>query len=179
MEKLAQYNRGKVIDLLTERLVFERSAVKLYDSIVEQIERSGEIAYAPLVDQLREHGAEEKAHEEWLEAQVRALGGDAHGQTEMSRLVQTESLGIEKVVLAADGSIPHLLHALLAAELVDNAGWDMLVELADDAGDRMTKRELKQRLHEEEEHLRFVQRALERMARQEVLGEQVTMPSQP
>jgi ferritin-like metal-binding protein YciE len=129
-----------------------------------------------MLDEMQEHRDEEKEHEEWLEAQIRDLGGDAHGETDKSRLITRESKGIEEVVMS-DAQLPHLFHALLAAELVDNAGWDLLVQLADEAGDHRAKREFKKRLHEEEDHLLFVRKAVERYSEKEVFGRDVTMPS--
>ncbi len=35
MEKLAQHGAAKVIDVLNERLAFERAGVKLYDRVLE------------------------------------------------------------------------------------------------------------------------------------------------
>ena len=179
MQDLAQHNRQKVIDLLTERLTFERSGVKLYDSIIAKVEASVDEEARRLLDQLREHRDEEKEHEEWLEEQIRALGGDAHGQTEMSELVKRESRGIEDVILDGDNDLSHLVHALLVAELADHAGWDLLVELAEEARDRDAKKAFKKRLHEEEEHLLFARRTLERLARRQVLGQDVALPTSP
>jgi bacterioferritin (cytochrome b1) len=179
MDKLAQKNRSKVIDVLTERLTFERAGVKLYDAILARLTAEGGPDLDDMQEALKQHRDQEKEHEEWLEEQIAALGGDAHGQTEMSRLTETESQGIEKVILGQDAPLANQFHALLAAELVDNAGWDLLVELADEAGDKAAKKEFKRRLHEEEEHLVFVRRAALRFARRIVLGEQVSMPSSP
>ena len=179
MEELARKNRERVIDVLTERLTFERSGVRLYDRIIERMRASNDGAIAKMLDQMLEHRDQEKEHEEWLEEQVRSLGGDAHAQTEKARLVETESQGIEKVIFGERSGLPDLFHALLAAELVDNAGWDLLVQLADEADDRKAKRAFKTRLHEEEEHLLFVRRAVERFSAREVLGEPRSMPTAP
>jgi bacterioferritin (cytochrome b1) len=179
MEKLTQKNREKVIDLLTERLEFERSGVKLYDRIIGRIQRAGDQEALKMLDAMRKHRDQEKEHEEWLESQIRALGGDAHGQTELSRLSKRESQGIEQVVMEGSSPLPHLFHALLAAELVDHAGWELLVQLADEAGDREARHHFQRCLHEEVEHLAFVRRALEQFARREVLGQQVSLPHTP
>ncbi len=175
MEKLAQQNRDKVIDLLTERLAFERSGVKLYDRIIGVMRSSPSEEVRDMLDQMQEHRDQEKEHEEWLEECIRSLGGNAHGETDLSRLVTEESKGIEEVVMR-DAELPHLFHALLAAELVDNAGWDLLVEVADEAGDRDAKKEFKKRLHEEEDHLLFVRKAVEKLSFQDVLGEDTKLP---
>jgi len=174
MQKLAGTNVSRVIDLLNERLTFERSGVKLYDKILERMRNDPQAA--PMVEQMQEHRDEEKEHEEWLEEQIRALGGDARSPSEKSILVRAESQGIEHVI-ERDAQLPHDFHALLIAELADNAGWDLLVQLADEVGDRDAKKEFKKRLHEEEEHLLFVRHAVEQFAKDEVLGERETMPS--
>jgi bacterioferritin (cytochrome b1) len=179
MDELAAKNRDKVLDLLNERCAFERTAVKLYDAIVAKIRRANQAEFTRMLAQMQEHRDQEKEHEEWLEEQIRALGGDPHAETEHVQLTAKESQGILAVILNGDPEIPHLFHALLVAELADNAGWDLLVELAEEADDDKAKRAFKKRLHEEEEHLIFVRRAMERFAREEVLGEQVAMPTQP
>src|SRR5579884_880098 len=125
MEKLADYNKEKVIDLLTERMNFERDGVRLYDAILAKLQASGDSEFRPIIDQLREQRDQEHQHEEMLEDMVRKLGGDAHGQTEMSRLSKTESSGLERVILDPNSRVEHLLHALLAIELVDNASWEL------------------------------------------------------
>jgi ferritin-like metal-binding protein YciE len=179
MKKLAEKNRSKLIDLLTERLFFERSSVKLYDTILAKMESSAEEEVVAMLDQMREHRNEEWQHEEFLEQCIRDLGGDTHAESEMARLTIRESQGIAQVVGDPSSPLSHLFHALLAWELVDNAGWDLLVELADEAGDRAAKRDFKKCLKEEEEHLIFVREAMERFARREVLGEPAEMPAEP
>jgi bacterioferritin (cytochrome b1) len=175
MADLAKHDPAKVIDVLSERLAFERAGVKLYDRILAVMHATQDEDVTRMIPEMQKHRDEEKEHEEWLEARIRDLGGDAHSETDRSRLVTRESKGIEEVVMS-DASLPHLLHALLAAELVDNAGWDLLAELAAEAGDHAAKRELKKRLHEEEDHLLLVRKAVERLAFADVLGEDRKLP---
>ncbi len=175
MEELARHDKTKVIDLLNERLAFERAGVKLYDRICDVMRGIGDENVARMMPEMQRHRDEEKEHEEWLEECIRQLGGDAHAETDRSRLVTRESKGIEEVVMS-DAELPHLLHALLAAELVDNAGWDLLAQIADEAGDHGAKREFKKRLHEEEDHLVFVRKAVEKLSFQDVLGEDTKLP---
>ncbi|WP_438031016.1 ferritin-like domain-containing protein [Sorangium sp. So ce233] len=170
MQKLAQGNKDKAIDLLNERLTYERASVRLYDSIVEKVGRSADPGLMNLLGQLREYRDQEKEHEEWLEARIRELGGDAHGETEMSRLITIESQGIQQVVLDGDQNPAHLFHALLTAELVDNAGWQLLLELADEADDDEARASFRKRLHEEEDHLLLTRQVVERLTRTELLG---------
>jgi bacterioferritin (cytochrome b1) len=175
MEKLATKNANKVIDLLNERLAFERSGVKLYDALLTRLRAVEDPELKALLGQVKEYREEEKEHEEWLEEQIRALGGDTHTPTEHSVLVQTESEGVERI-MRRDQSIPHDFHALLTAELADNAGWDLLVQIADEFGDSAAKKEFKKRLHEEEKHLLFVRNTLLELTKKDV---SVPPPSAP
>jgi bacterioferritin (cytochrome b1) len=175
VKELANYDKPKVIDVLNERLAFERAGVKLYDRILDVMKTAADQNVLRMLPEMEKHRAEEKEHEEWLEDQIRFLGGDAHAETERSELVTRESKGIEEVVMS-DAKLPHLFHALLAAELVDNAGWDLLVQIADEANDGEMKREFKKRLHEEEDHLLMVRKAMEQLSFQDVLGEEAKLP---
>src|SRR5256885_16445882 len=85
MDKLKK-NVGKVIDLLSERLAFERAAVKLYDTLHARLRVATDPALRALLEQIEHDRDEEKEHEEWLEEQIRAPGGDAHGPTGRSIL---------------------------------------------------------------------------------------------
>jgi bacterioferritin (cytochrome b1) len=171
MSDLGHQNRAELIDLLTERLTFERTGVRLYDRVLERIRAAGDPEVAKLHAPMTAHRDQEKEHEEWLEAQIRALGGSAHAMTAKAHLVQTESQGIAAVIFDERATLPQMLHALLAAELVDNAGWDLLVALADEVDDHDLKKEFKRRLHEEEDHLALIQKAVARFAKRELLAE--------
>jgi bacterioferritin (cytochrome b1) len=175
MEKLAKKNVAKVIDLLSERLAFERAGVKLYDTLLTRLRASDDPALKALLGEVKEHREEEKEHEEWLEEQIRALGGDPRAVTEHAILVQAESEGVERVI-RRDQNVAHDFHALLTAELADNAGWDLLVQIAEEFGDSEAKKEFKKRLHEEEKHLLFVRKTLLELIRKDV---SVPPPSAP
>ena len=167
MKKLAAKNLGRVLDLLGERLAFERAGVKLYDKILGRMRMSGDPQIHKVLARIEVNREQEKEHEEWLEEQIRALGGDDHAPSEKSILVKTEAEGIEQVVMR-DPNLLHDFHALLTAELADNAGWELLVELASEFGDRDAKKEFKKRLHEEEQHLVCVHEAVTELSKQEM-----------
>jgi len=178
MKELAAKNLDKLLDLLNERLTFEREAFKLYDAVVQNMQAASSPEVGRMLPTMKEHRDQEKEHEEWLEAQIRSLGGDAHARTEMGELISAECAGVDKVV-TTDKNLVHQLHALLTAELIDNAGWELLLELADDADDREARCDFRKRLHEEEEHLTFVRRAITAFARRSVLGQTVLLPASP
>lgn len=180
MEKLGEKNRAKLIDLLSERLTFERAAIRLYDKVLARIaaEAGGDAdrRVQRLAPTLREFREQEQEHADWLAQQIRLLGGDALVVSEQGRLAEEEARGVETVILTPDRPIVQLCHALLAAELVDHAGWDLLVQLADEAGDRDAKKAFKKRLAEEDDHRDFLRRVQEQFAMSAVLGEQPPAP---
>ncbi len=170
MDRLAAYDKTKLIDLLGERLAFEREGVKLYDTVLSKIDAArgkGEVVL--FRDELQSFRDQEYEHATWLEGCIEDLGGNKDEKTEMAKLVERESVGIEQVIREEE-ILTHAMHALLAAELVDNAGWELLIELADDADDRDARAEFRKRLHEEEEHLIFMRSAILAFARKDVLG---------
>jgi rubrerythrin len=172
VKKLAERHPEKLLDLLGERLTFERSAVKLYDTILAKmraIDLPPLTGIAAVITQVKEQRDQEKEHEEWLEEQIRALGGDAQEKTDMADLIERESKGVIDVI-EHDTELPHLFHALLTAELVDDSGWKLLLELADEADDDDARRELRKRAEEEEGHLLFLRTVVTAFARTEVLG---------
>ena len=169
--KLAEKNREQVIDLLCERLAFERSTVRLYDRILEALRLSADARTRDLLATMQKHREEEDQIARWLEGRIRELGGDDRAETDLARLATREARGIEEVAENDAADVTHLLHALLAVEGVDNAGWELLVHLADAAGDGEAKRELERRLRQERRHLAFVRDAIERLAVRTLFGE--------
>jgi bacterioferritin (cytochrome b1) len=179
VKRLAEKHPEQLIDLLNERLTFERTGVKLYDRVLEEMRASEDPQVRAMLDTMQQYRDEEREHQLWLEEQIQALGGDASAQTELSRLVLRESQGIEQVILRGEVELPHLFHALMAAELVDNAGWELLVDLADEADDDEARDAFELRLTEEEDHLDYMRQVMESYAGSRVLGEELRLPTEP
>jgi bacterioferritin (cytochrome b1) len=179
MKRLAKKNPEKLVELLQERLTFERTSVKLYDRILAQMAASAEPQIRKMLDTMQAYRDEEAEHQAWLEEQIQALGGDVNAEPAMARLVVEESRGIEQIILRDDVEMHHLFHALLAAELVDNAGWDLLAALAEEADDDDALDGFAMRQAEEEDHLEYLRQTLSRYAENHVLGERLELPTEP
>jgi hypothetical protein len=132
-----------------------------------------------MVDTMQGYRDEEAEHQTWLEEQIQALGGDVNGESEMSRLVAEEARGIEQIILREDVALQHLFHALMAAELVDNAGWDLLTALAEEADDDDALDCFALRQAEEEDHLDYLRQTMSRYAESQVLGGRLQLPTEP
>jgi bacterioferritin (cytochrome b1) len=179
MKRLAAKNPEKLIDLLQERLTFERTSVLLYDRVLALIAASQDAQVRGMLDTMQAYRDEEAEHQQWLEEQIQALGGDVNKETELSRLVAAEARGIEQVIMHEGVEAHHLFHALMAAELVDNAGWDLLVALAEEADDDDALDAFAMRQAEEEDHLEYLRQTISRYAESRVLGGQLQLPTEP
>ena len=62
-------------------------------------------------------------------------------------------MGLMQVLTDPRSSMAHCLQAMLTAELTDNAGWELLIKLADNLGYDDMKTEFESALADEENHL--------------------------
>jgi bacterioferritin (cytochrome b1) len=181
MRELSRYNAATLVDLLTARLCYERTAAQLYDRIIAKLRARQDPDMLVMIPTLERHAEDEREHAQWLEDQIDdlidGLGGDVQATSAMAELEARETRGITEIVYEEDGDTLHMFHALFAAELADHAGWDLLVQLADEAGDRTARRELRKRQLDEEAHLEFARRVIESLTRRAVLGDLLDMPS--
>jgi ferritin-like protein len=165
----ADLDKNKLIDKLLERWIVEKTAFELYGLAAERARLLGN--RQGLVVRLEEIRRQEKDHEEMIEEVVRALGGELDRNLPSVQVAQREASGLLEVLRKPDAQLPHVLHALLTAELVDNAGWDLLIELGNQAGlGHETMRRFRLAFDAEKDHLATIRGLLQEIARSEVLG---------
>lgn len=144
-----------LMDKLGERLAFERSGTRLYDALLVKCETLGGAIPAKDVQHIRD---EEATHFALLGAAIQSLGGDPTQQTPCADVAGVEGMGLMQVLTDPKTTLAQALHAILVAEMTDNAGWEELITLTEQAGnDDLVKRFAKAR-DEEQEHLEKVQR---------------------
>jgi hypothetical protein len=143
-----------LMDKLGERMAFERSGTRLYDALLTkcQADRSAAIP-AREIQHIRD---EEATHFALLGAAIQSLGGDPTMQTPGADVTGVEGMGLMQVLNDPKTTVAQALHAILVAEMTDNAAWEELVELTTQAGnDDLIARFVK--AHEQEiEHLEKV-----------------------
>lgn len=156
-----------LVDKLGERLAFERTGVRLYDALIQKRRASmnGD-ATAPL-DQLELFRDEEAAHFAMLKEAMESLGGDPTAETPCADVSAVMSSGIPKVLTDPRTTFTQCLEAILVAELADNDGWKVLIELAEGMGNTALAERFRAALQEEDRHLEHVRRWLS----SRVLGE--------
>jgi bacterioferritin (cytochrome b1) len=145
-----------LLDKLSERLAFERMGTRLYDALINKCEVLGESSPGPTLAELRRIREEEAQHFLLLNRAVTSLGGDPTVQSPCADVAAVASLGILQVVTDPRTSVTQCLQAMLTAELTDNDGWRMLIDLTGTLGFAGMAAEFQTALENEEEHLESV-----------------------
>lgn len=148
------------IDKLGERAGFERAGVRLYEAALSKFDVHGTWAGGPSREQLEKIMNEELAHFALVRDVIEKLGADPTALTPCADLVSVASKGLPAVLTDPRTNLVQCLEALLMAELTDNAGWEMLIELAEGLGQTELIEQFDQALDTEVEHLMLVRRWL-------------------
>src|SRR5438067_991686 len=120
-------NRDDFTDKLAQRWVVERAAVTMYGEAIARL-RVNELL-GSLVPELEHFLAQEKLHAESLEQLLGELGhGDVHGEhaTPAVNLAASAMAAILESIRAPHATARSILEAMLMAERVDVAGWELL-----------------------------------------------------
>jgi hypothetical protein len=168
------------MDKLGERIAFERGGTRLYDALItkyQAIEAMGEEVLVPAdrlppmdgatapagsiagerpLETLMRIRDEELQHFKMLGQAMLKMGGDPTAQTPCADVQATASMGIIQVVTDPRTTLAQCLNAMLTAELTDNAGWELLIQLAEDAGETELAGRFLGALGQEQEHLAIV-----------------------
>jgi ferritin-like protein len=120
-----------LVDKVAERLAFERTGIRLYEALITKHQlKAGELT-AISAERLAEIHRDETQHFALLIEAMQNLGADPTAQTPCADIVGVESAGLLQVITDARTTFAQSLHAILIAELADNDGWEMLIELAE------------------------------------------------
>src|ERR1043165_6184721 len=145
-----------VLEKLSERLAFERMGTRLYEALYNKCEALGETLPGPTLEEIQEIGSEELEHFILINDTIAGLGGDPTVESPCADVIGVASLGIMQVLTDPRTTIPQCLSAMLTAELPDNAGRELFIELADNLGYDEMKTEFETCLQHEERHLQNV-----------------------
>jgi hypothetical protein len=139
-----------LMDKLGERLAFERAGTRLYDALIVKCQASGD---GQIPDEELQHiRGEEAMHFALVGAAIQALGGDPTAQTPAANVAGVENTGLMQVLTDPKTTVAQGLHAILLAEMADNAAWDELIELVEEAGDDSDGEDLVARFSEARDH---------------------------
>lgn len=148
------------LDKLGERLAFERTGTRLYEAIRVKVEVSDTWEGGPTLADIQRFHDEELAHFDLLRSAMEALGADPTAVTPAADVIGVVSMGLLQAVANPRTTLPQCLDALLTAELTDNDGWQMLIDLGRTLGKDELVVEFERAKAAEEIHLAAVRRWL-------------------
>jgi rubrerythrin len=145
------------MDKLGERLAFERTGTRLYEALVSKHDAFGSFTGGPSREALEHIRQEEYQHFTLLQSVIEQLDGDPTAVTPSANLHATAAHGIQMVIVDPRTTLLQSLEAILIAELADNACWEALIELAQEAGKDTFVQQFQEALRNEQYHLDKVQ----------------------
>ncbi len=150
-----------LLDKLGERLAFERIGTRLYDALIAKFQAAQDSTTGMTLASLQQIRQNEVHHFALVADAIDMLGGDPTAQTPCADMAGVEASGLMQVVTDPRTTIAQSLHAMLVAELIDNAGWELLVALCENQGQGSVISDFSVALDDERAHLRQVQAWLE------------------
>ena len=142
-----------LLDKLGERAAFERGGTRLYDAVLSKFDADPHAHGSVSRDVLQQFRNEEARHFQLVCEAVEQLGGDPTAMTPCANLVGMQAMGLWHSVTDPRTTLAQCLNTMLAAELVDNAGWELLIALAESSGHDDLAKRFQLALAEEAEHL--------------------------
>lgn len=141
------------LDLLGERLAFERTGTRLYEALLVKLEAADPHPGGPTREDVERIRDEELEHFGLLKRSLESLGADPTAVTPSADVIGVASSGLLEVVSDPRVTLNEALKAVLTAELVDNDSWLMLADVAERLGQDDMADEFRGALAEEEDHL--------------------------
>ena len=167
------------LDKLGERAAFERTGVRLYDAMLTKLKDADPDLLPPGLSPaaVREIRDDEAMHFALVADAIERLGGDATTQTPCADVAGVQGQGLAQVMNDPRTTTSQALNTLLAAELIDVASWELLIELADGFGQDEMVSQFNHALARELEHEQRVRGWLSSALAQNALGRDAgTMP---
>lgn len=122
-----------LVDKLGERLAYERTGVRLYEAMEVKVRaaRGGALVEVEALARMRD---DEESHFHLASRCLVSLGADPTAMTPCADTAGVAGSGLLQVVCDPRTTVAQALNALLLVELGDGAGWELLVELAQEGG---------------------------------------------
>lgn len=146
-----------LIDKLGERLAFERISTRLYEAFLSKLRTDSDQLPKVSRDKLGRFRDEKVRHFNLVADAMDRISADATAQTPSADVTGVASLGLLQVVDDPRTTPAQCLEVLQTAELTDEAGWELLIELALVLGEDEMAVEFHGALQEERHHLAMIE----------------------
>jgi len=165
--KFKGMNPEVLFDKLGERAAYERSGVRLYQAMISKVKASPHAEQAALLADLEHICEEELQHFQLLSTTIADMGGDPTSQTPCADISAVAALGMVQVITDPRTTLAQCLQVLLSAEMTDNACWELLIELVEQAGHGELTAAFQKALAAEQEHEALIRQWLRKMVLEE------------
>jgi len=155
------------LDKLGERLAFERTGTRLFDAIIAKHAAGDSPVGAADAMTLQSFRDQERRHFDLVWESLVTLGADPTCETPAADLAGVKAKGLIAAVTDPRATFCQALDAVLVAELADNDGWRMLIDLADGMGQSGMVERFQAALAEEDIHLETIRRWVTELVREE------------
>jgi rubrerythrin len=144
------------MDKLGERIAFERTGTRLYEALLSKYQGTEDKSSLPQIERIEQFYLEEMKHFQMVSEVMVKIGGDPTAVTPAADVAGVAAMGWVQVITDPRTTFQQSLETILQAELVDNAGWEVLIELAEGAGLSDIATQFQVALDEETIHLQTV-----------------------
>lgn len=152
----------RLVDLLCARLAVEEAVVRIYDAL------RGKVQDPEIDKKLARFERQEVQHRDLLATWLDRIGvPQPMRQTPEARVARLEGESYLRLIDEIESPL-HLLSILLTVELTDETGWELLIDLARDLGDREVLEAFEPCLDNEKDHLRQVRGMVAELSRVEM-----------
>lgn len=134
LEKLQGHQPTVFVDKLGQRLAYERTGVRLYDALLAKFDAANVHEGGPTRTELEEIRSDEHHHAMIVRDAIAMLGADPTAMTPCADVMGVASLGWVQVLSDPRTTLTQCLDVMLAVEVADVEGWQVLVQLADSLG---------------------------------------------
>ena len=155
------------LDRLGERLAFERTGTRLFDALLAKHAAGDSPVGAADAMTLQTFRDQERRHFDLLWESLVGLGADPTCETPAADMAGVKAKGLIAAVTDPRATFCQALDAILVAELADNEGWRLLIDLADGMGQSGLAERFQAALAEEDIHLETIRRWAQGLAREE------------
>jgi hypothetical protein len=155
------------LDKLGERLAFERTGTRLFDALIAKYAAGDSPVGSADAVTLQTFRDQERRHFDLLWESLVNLGADPTCETPAADMAGVKAKGLIAAVTDPRATFCQALEAILVAELADNEGWRMLIDLADGMGQNGMVERFQAALAEEDIHLETIRRWVIELVREE------------
>lgn len=145
-----------LIDKLSDRICFEASGTRLYDALISKCQLAESLPPGMDLAKVQHLRDEEHEHYLMLKEVIESLGGDPTALTPAANANATATMGLCKVVTDPRTTVLQALDAMLIAELTDNDGWFLLIDICAALGLTDIAKKFDRALKQEDEHLEYI-----------------------